>query len=75
VKKVINRITEEDGEGHSVCHLYQGFEIVDVCSSMEYFERNFTVWIDAVTSGLWCRLKAQDVDSFTILAIHGWEQE
>jgi len=52
----------------------QGFE---VHSSIEYFERNFTVWINAATSGLRHQLKAQDVDllfhSVTILVIYGWE--
>ena len=76
VKKVINRIKEEEIED-STCHSYQGFEIANVSSSMEYFERHFSSWIDGVTSNLWSRIKAQDIDllshSVTILATHGWE--
>ena len=60
VKKVINRITEEHIED-SVCHSYQGFETAYVSSSMEYFEKHFASWINAVTSCLQSRIKAQDI--------------
>ena len=75
MKKVINRIKEEEIED-STCHSYQGFEIANVSSSMEYFERH---WIDGVTSNLRSQIKAQDIDllshSVTILATHGWERQ
>ena len=78
VKKVINRIKEEEIED-STCHSYQGFEIANVSSSMEYLERHFSSWIDGVTSNLRSRIKAQDIDllshSVTILATHGWERQ
>ena len=76
VKKVLNRITEEEIED-STCHSYQGFYIANFPSSMEYLERHFASWIDAVTSCLRSRIKSQDIDllshSVTILATHGWE--
>ena len=76
VKKVVNRITEEEIED-STCHSYQGFYIANFPSSIEYLERHFASWIDAVTSCLRSRIKAQDIDllshSVTILATHGWE--
>ena len=44
---------------------------------MECLERHFASWIDAVTSCLRSRIKAQDIDllthSITILATCGWE--
>jgi len=45
----------------------------------QYFEGHFASWIDAVTSNLRMRIKAQDIDllcdSVTILATHGWERQ
>ena len=78
VKEVMNRIREEEIED-STCYSYQGFGITNVSSSMEYLEGHFTSWIDAVTSSLPNRIKAQDIDllshSVTILASHGWERQ
>ena len=72
----MNRITEEEIED-CTCHSYQGFYIANFPSSIEYLERHFVSWIDAVTSCLRNRIKAQDIDllshSVTILATHGWE--
>ena len=79
VKKILNRIREDEREDSTTYNSYQGFEIVNVSCSIEYFERHFSSWIDAVTSNLRNRMKAQDIDllyhSVTILATHGWERQ
>ena len=78
LKKIVNTIIEEEIED-STCHSYQGFNIANVPSSMKYFERHFDSWIDAVTSCLRSRIKAQGIDqlshSVTILATNGWERQ
>jgi len=79
VKKIFNRIREDEREDSTTCNSYQGFEIVNVSSSIEYFERHFASWIDAVTFNLRMQMKAQDIDLLcdlvTILATHGWERQ
>jgi len=45
-------LREDQREDSTTSNSYQAFEIVNVSSNIEYFERHFASWIDAVTSNL-----------------------